>query len=91
MAGADTSIRAVAAAGVRELPAGPSEPAPRVVDNSWYEHTVACVVPHPEPGHTPTAGDGSVRLSVSLNGQQYTHEDVRFSVYRPVEQALPPL
>ena len=58
------------------------QPESRVVDNSWFEHTVACVVP-PHDG-----GDGSVALRVSLNGQQYTPQDVRFSIYRPVERPV---
>ena len=50
--------------------------APRVVDNSWEADTVTCVVP---PAASPHAG-GSVRLSVSLNGQQYTNEHVSFAI-----------
>ena len=50
--------------------------APRVVDNSWEADTVACTVP---PAAQPHAG-GSVRLSVSLNGQQYTPEHVNFAI-----------
>ena len=37
----------------------------------------------------PHVATGSVPLSVSLNGQQFTSEDVRFSIYAPVEQPVP--
>ena len=63
---------------------GVAQPEPRVVDNSWYAHTVLCVVPEPTAG-SALETDGSVRISVSLNGQQFTHEDVRFSIHRSVE------
>ena len=54
---------------------GTAQPEPQVVDNAWEEHTVRCIVPQLESGR-------SVHLSVSLNGQQFTSEDVRFSVAR---------
>ena len=50
--------------------------APRVVDNAWQTNTVTCVVP---AAATPATGS-AVLLSVSLNGQQYTPEPVRFAI-----------
>ena len=50
-----------------------AQPAAIVVDNSRYAHTVRCVVPASAPA-------GAVRLSVSLNGQQFTAEDLSFSI-----------
>ena len=44
----------------------------RVINNAHWEDTVRCVVPRGIVGR--------VRLSVSLNGQQYTEEDVKFAV-----------
>ena len=52
------------------------QPEPRVVDNEWSADTVCCVVP-------PSLADGHSRstfLRLSLNGQQYTAEEVPFSV-----------
>jgi hypothetical protein len=78
---------------------GEPQPEARVVDNSWFTHTVRCVVPetpHVEPSVVmgggedgqffapPTVrheGGGSVPLSVSLNGQQFT-APLSFSIHR---------
>ena len=51
---------------------------PRVVDGAWEANTVSCVVP---PAASPLDG-GSVRLSLSLNGQQYTAQRVHFAIAR---------
>ena len=54
-----------------------AQPQQMVVANVWRTHTVRCVAP-------PQADDGTanVRVSVSLNGLDYTEEDVRFTFLR---------
>jgi len=57
--------------GGRLVPATPHLQ-PVLVANTWRRDTVSCLVP------PRGEGEGLVRLSLSLNGQQYTAEDVRF-------------
>lgn len=51
---------------------GVAQPEPKVVGNTWWSHTVRCIVP-PAPA-------SSVRVSVSLNGEQFSAEDLRFAI-----------
>ena len=54
---------------------------PRVVGNQWRTNTVRCVVPEMPLASSTAAGRyvRSVPLRISLNGQQYSPEPVRFS------------
>ena len=53
---------------------GTPHPEARVVANRWEADTVSCIVPA-----RPAGSPAMVQLSVSLNGQDFTEEDVRFA------------
>ena len=52
-----------------------AHPETRVVGNRWHTHTLSCTVPELAGGTAST-----VPLAVSLNGQQYTSENVWFAM-----------
>ena len=56
-----------------QLVAATLHPEARVIANKWQTNSLSCVVPPRPPGAV------GVQLSVSLNGQEFTGDDVQFA------------